>query len=180
VKGNQPQLLRDVSLLFTHKAARPLRAVQEVDKGHGRVETRILSISQGLEGHRPVPEFLDWPYVQQALRMERRVIDRTGARSEVRYAVTSLAPDQASDPELMRLWRGHWSIENRSHHVRDVTFDEDRSPVRTSAAPQVMAALRNTAIGLHRIHRSSNIAAACRRCAGKPATTLKIVGVDVH
>jgi predicted transposase YbfD/YdcC len=58
--------------------------------------------------------------------------------------------------------RGHWAIENSVHHVRDVTFDEDRSRIRTSAAPQIMATLRNTVISLLRLTGHTNIAAACR------------------
>jgi hypothetical protein len=46
--------------------------------------------------------------------------------------------------------------------VRDVTLDEDRSTVRTGAAPQVMSALRNSALNLHRLHGATNIAEACR------------------
>jgi hypothetical protein len=58
--------------------------------------------------------------------------------------------------------RDHWSIENAVHWVRDVTFDEDRSTVRTGTAPQVMASLRNTALNRHRLTGADNIAEACR------------------
>jgi len=60
------------------------------------------------------------------------------------------------------LVRGHWGIENRLHWVRDVTFDDDRCQVRTGAAPQLMAALRNLVIGLFRLNDVRNIAAALR------------------
>lgn len=53
-------------------------------------------------------------------------------------------------------------IENRLHWVRDVDYDEDRSQVRTGSGPQVMATLRNTAIGLLRLAGHTNIAAALR------------------
>ena len=61
--------------------------------------------------------------------------------------------------------QSHWEIENRLHWVRDVTFDEDRSQVRTGNAPRVMASLRNTAITLLRLHGHQNIAAALRHHA---------------
>jgi len=51
------------------------------------------------------------------------------------------------------------------HWVRDVTYDEDRSQVRTGNAPHVMATLRNTAISLHRLADWTNIAAATRHHA---------------
>ena len=58
--------------------------------------------------------------------------------------------EHADAARLLALVRGHWHIENQSHWVRDVTFDEDRSQVRCGNIPQVMATLRNTVIGLMR------------------------------
>ena len=87
--------------------------------------------------------------------------------------------EQASATCLLGLVRGQWTIENRSHWVRDVTFDEDRSQVRTGNVPQVMAALRNTAIGLLRLAGESNIAAACRRLAAQPEQALTLLGINL-
>jgi hypothetical protein len=69
-------------------------------------------------------------------------------RVEVVYGVTSLRPERATPERLLALVRGQWQIENQSPWVRDVTFDEDRSQVRCGNIPQVMAALRNTTVGL--------------------------------
>ena len=94
---------------------------------------------------------------------------------EVSYAITSRGPDRADAPALLRdLW-GHWGIENKVHWVRDVTWDEDRSQVRTGAAPQVMAACRNIALNLLRRSGATNIAAALRTHAGRPATAVQLV-----
>lgn len=77
---------------------------------------------------------------------------RTGkVRHEKVAIVTSLTPEQASPVKLLAIVRGHWSIENRSHHVRDVTFDEDRSQVRRRCAPRMMAIVRNLAIAIIRL-----------------------------
>ena len=73
-----------------------------------------------------------------------------------------------------------WQIENYSHWVRDVTFDEDRSQVRCSNIPQVMAALRNTVIGLMRWAGHTNIAAACRRFAAQPQAALHLIGIALE
>jgi predicted transposase YbfD/YdcC len=59
-----------------------------------------------------------------------------------------LGPDQADAATLLRLLRGHWGIENRLHWVRDVTFDEDRCPIRSGAAPEAVAACRHLVIAL--------------------------------
>lgn len=61
--------------------------------------------------------------------------------------------------------RGHWSIENKLHWVRDVDYDEDRCQIRVGAGPQVMATLRNTAISLLRLDGHTSIAAAHRHHA---------------
>jgi hypothetical protein len=61
--------------------------------------------------------------------------------------------------------------------VRDVTFDEDRSQVRTAALPEILAALRSTALGLLRAHGAPNIAAACRRYAAQPWAALALLGL---
>jgi len=91
--------------------------------------------------------------------------------------VTSLPPERATALQLLQVVRQHWHIENRSHWVRDVTFDEDRSQVRVGSIPQVMAALRNTAIGLPRTAGEANIAAACRRMAARPWDALALLGI---
>ena len=71
----------------------------------------------------------------------------------------------------------HWHIENKSHWVRDVSFDEDRSQVHKGSIPQVMAALRNTVIGLMRKAGETNIAAACRKFAAQPQAALALIGI---
>ncbi len=71
-----------------------------------------------------------------------------GATTEVVYLITTLAPSKASPARLLELNRGHWSIENRTHYVRDVSFKEDRSRLRSGNAPQLLTAFRNLTITL--------------------------------
>ena len=111
--------------------------------------------------------------------MERKVTRKGVTGKETAYAITSLSPAQAGPRELLRLWRGHWGIENRLHYVRDVTMKEDASQVRSGAAPQVMAALRNTVLGLLRQVGTSNIAAALRHYSYKPLESLALLGISV-
>ena len=99
---------------------------------------------------------------------------------EVVYGVTSLRPERATPGRLLALVRGQWQIENQSHWVRDVTFDEDRSQVRCGNIPQVMAAFRNTVIGLLRCAGYANIAAACRRLAAQPLQALALIGIALE
>jgi predicted transposase YbfD/YdcC len=174
VKGNQPQLYRDIHLLFqdVDTLAEPM-AAETVDVGHGRIEQRRLTASTALAG------YTDWPGLAQVCQIERHVTLKASRvqRSEVVYGVTSLRPEQAGPERLLGLVRQHWQIENKVHWVRDVTFDEDRSQVRSGSLPQVMAAFRNTALGLIRQAGETNIAAACRRFAAQPWSALALIGI---
>lgn len=123
---------------------REVDSAQSLDGDHGRVEIRALDATDRLK------EYLDWPGLEQVCRIRRRRIIRGCQSDEVAYAITSLPRSRASAQSLMRLWRKHWGIENRLHHVRDVTLREDECRVRTGAAPQVMTALRNTVLTLIR------------------------------
>ena len=91
-----------------------------------------------------------WPHLQQVCRLERQRVVKGKKQVDVSYAISSLPATDADARRLLSLSRGHWGIENRLHWVRDVTFDEDRSQVRTGAAPQVLAGLRNLVISLVR------------------------------
>jgi len=168
VKGNQPTLYADLATYF-NDASTPIASwEQDVtrDDHRGRVEERHIKVSCGLN------EYLrsTWPHLGQVAQLTRLVTTRrTGITTqETVYLITDLSPIQAPPRRLLDLTRGHWSIENRLHYVRDVSFREDGSRLRTADVPQLLAALRNLAITL--IHRSgsSHIAASRRHFASHP------------
>jgi predicted transposase YbfD/YdcC len=172
VKDNQPQLRADIELVFALPPASDRQeTARPVDIGHGRIEQRHITTSKALVGDS------DWPGLAQVFELGRYVITQktTKEQVEVVYGVTSLSPER-----LRTLVRGHWQIENKSHWVRDVTFDEDRSQVRCGNIPQVRAALRNTTIGLLRWAGYSNMAAACRRFAAQPDLALPLIGIKLE
>jgi len=177
VKENQPTLRADMALVC---AMPPWGDEQPTattwDMGHGRIERRTLTTSAALAGSS------EWPGLEQGLQLERQVCFKKSGqeRSEVVSGVTSLSPEQATPSRLLDLVRGHWHIENTSHWVRDVTFAEDRSQVRCGHIPQVMAALRNLAIGLLRWAGYPNMAAACRQLAAQPEGALALIGIEVE
>ena len=176
VKGNQPTLREEIATLFAapQLVAETLESATTLDLGHGRIEHRRITTSTALCG------YSSWSGLAQVFALERQVkLKQSGdERAEIVYGVTSLAREQASAAQVLELVRGHWHIENKSHWVRDVTFDEDRSQVRVGSIPQVMAALRNTAIGLMRVAGEVNIAAACRRFAAQPWSALALLGIS--
>ena len=144
-----------------------------MDKGHGRIETRRIWTSTELKG------YLEFPYHEQVVRIERATTDLTGKilRHEVVSGITSLTPEKANPEQLLQINRGHWGIENKVHYVRDVTYDEDRCRIRTKSGPQVMASLRNLAIGILRLRKRTNIAQAIRHYAAKQHLTLSLIGI---
>lgn len=99
-----------------------------------------------------LPARLDrnWPGITAICRIERLRETKNRCSREVIYAITSLAADRLDAASLLKLSRDHWQIENRLFHVRDVTFMEDASRVRTGSAPQVMAELRNATLTIIR------------------------------
>lgn len=123
-----------------------LACAQTIDKAHGRVETRTLQATSSLSAYLAPA----WPGLAQVCRITRRRLVRGAESVETVYAITSLAADTADAARLLALSRNHWGIENRLHYVRDVTCREDQCRTRTRAAPQVLAAIRNTALTIIR------------------------------
>jgi predicted transposase YbfD/YdcC len=171
VKDNQPTLLRDCAALTADRPARPRRRLGQartVELAHGRREERTLVAVEAAA--------LPWPAARQVLRLRRRRVDKaTGSllTDETAYAVTSLAPDQASPTALLRLWRRHWTVENGLHWVRDVVFGEDAATTRTGHAPQALAALRNLALSLLHRWRGRDVTAARQFFAAHPSALLR-------
>lgn len=124
-------------------------------------------------------DYTDFPHAQVAFRLERHVTDLDGGhpRTERVYGITSRpGTSRTAGQRLLGLVRHHWTIENRLHWVRDVTFDEDRSQIRKGAGPQAMASLRNLAISVLRLAGAANIAKALRWCARHLDATLRLIG----
>jgi predicted transposase YbfD/YdcC len=120
---------------------------QTIDARHGRIEYRRLWISDRLN------EYVEWPQVGQVVCLERvRIGKQTGEilSRERHFYITSLDRQRGQAPEVLALCRGHWTIENKTHYVRDVTFHEDTSQVRKGDLPQVLAAFRNLTLTLLR------------------------------
>lgn len=154
IKGNQPKLYAACKAL----PWRDVPARRVASKGHGRRATRTIKVVTA-------PAWIEFAGAVQVAQL-RRTVTRKGKKTvEVVYLITS-ADARAASPATLAAWvQGHWGIENRLHWVRDVTFDEDRSQVRTGAAPQVMATLRNLDISLLRLAGWTNIAHALRHHA---------------
>ncbi|MFG2043908.1 ISAs1 family transposase [Dactylosporangium sp. NPDC048998] len=155
VKANQPTLHTQLKRLpWAHVPA----GDRTRDRGHGRRETRTV---KALTLH--TPGGISFPHAEQAIRITRTRIVAGRTSRETAYLTVSLPAADAQPADLQDWIRRAWHIENRLHHVRDVTFREDAHQARTGTGPAVIATLRNTAIGYHRTNGDTNIARANRR-----------------
>jgi predicted transposase YbfD/YdcC len=168
-KGNQSHLQQDISFYFADPTCPVVVHTTTQELGHGRIERRTLYTTTELN------DYLDWPAVGQAGLIERvRIAKATGellSHEQVCF-VTSLPPHRASPAQLLQLNRGHWTIENKSHYVRDVSFNEDASRMRKGASAQVMAAFRNVTLAVLRRVGVTRIQEAFVKNSAQPLNTL--------
>jgi predicted transposase YbfD/YdcC len=151
IKANQPRLLTAVKKLpWTDVPAHRHR-----DHGHGRRVTRTVQAVTA-------PPWIDFPGAAQVLKIRRTRTIKGHKRTEVVFIICSVPMTTAPPPVVAGWVRGHWSIENALHWVRDVVFDEDHHQLRVGSGPQVMASLRNLAISLLRLTGWRTIAAGLR------------------
>ena len=165
VKDNQPTLHEHLATYFADPSA-SFEEAETTDLQRGRKEIRHIKVTCALSDYLQ----RDWPGVAQVAQLTRTVTTKKTGKTtfEVVYIITTLSRQQACLQRLLELVRGHWSIENGSHHVRDVTFLEDRSRLRTGHAPQILAALRNLVMTLIHRHGSSQIASTRRSLSSHP------------
>ena len=142
VKDNQPTLKADIALLFENRKEPDFVEVTPPD--HGRIETRRIWCSAALN------KYLDFPHVGQVFLIEREAIYKKSGKitHDIALGVTSRTPEQASPKRILKVNRGHWTIENRCHYVVDWNYDEDRSRIRTGHGPENITRLRRFAVGV--------------------------------
>lgn len=172
VKGNQRELCADIALLFAKPPpGEEFVTAEQRDRCGGRQEVRRIWASTALK------RYLEWPGAEQVCKVERVTEQKGKISRQVRYAITSLGAKTGARELLWRV-RGHWGIENRLHYVRDVTFGEDASQVRTGSAPEVMAVLRNVVLALLRRAGFENIAAGLRQIGWQKNAALRLLGIS--
>jgi predicted transposase YbfD/YdcC len=148
LEGNQSGLLEAVKTQFT-----PEQSDFTLNKGHGRIEKRTVSISQSLDA---IPDF---PGLRTLIRVEsERQILRANiieVSTETRYYVASYLETASAFGQRIR---GYWGVENKVHYVRDVTQGEDASRTRTAPLIQIWAIARNVSLNLYRDFGAQNMA----------------------
>ena len=165
-KDNQPSLRADIEQFFQpprvakgwHIPELPRWEAQTIDKGHGRIEVRQITVMQDTDG------FLDWPGVQQVFKLVRQVTHIKSQKTtiEVVYGLTSCSSQSASAAQLLEWIRAYWGIENGLHYRRDKTLQEDATRFSLPKMPAVMATINNFIIGLTQKLGYSNLPEARR------------------
>jgi predicted transposase YbfD/YdcC len=167
-KGNQPQMEENIRLWFEpdvepipgmNYPPKDFENARQTNKGHGRLERRTLTVSSQLN------DFLDWPYLEQVFKLERRRKSfKTGEiREEVVYGFTSLLREEITPAKLLKDIRSYWGIENGLHYRRDVTLREDYTRMTKGRAGQVMACLNNLILGILLSKKKHRTLPAARR-----------------
>jgi predicted transposase YbfD/YdcC len=154
VLGNQPGLFDQLDALTWTDI--PI-GWMTYDRGHGRQEIRTIQTM-------PAPKSIRFPHAQQVFLIERHIHDLAGKplSSIAVLGVTDLTAAQSGPRRFAEFVRSQWSIENRDHYVRDVTFGEDRCQIRAAATPSILATMRSYAISTLRLLGFTNIAEAAR------------------
>ncbi len=178
-KDNQERLKQDIQQLFEPEvyvkgfgpAPSDFRSLQQVNKGHGRIERRTLTVSSLLT------EDSTWPYLAQVFKLKRLVTTLAGEvlRDEVVYGVTSLSATQASPQRLLALQRRHWAIESELHYRRDVTLGEDACRCKSETMAQALAVLNNLVLALLLRNHNPNAAQAQRFYNAHPDHALNLL-----
>ena len=179
VKDNQHNLRQAIELLFAPEKARPgqgcpaqdFQTAKTIDKDHGRLEERTITVSGMLNN------YLDWPGVQQVFKMERRFTHSSTGKThqETQYGITSLPAKEANPERMLALVRSEWGIENGLHYRRDVTFHEDKTRMTRKTIARSMAIINNLVIALLNVQGFSNHAQARRFFDAKPACALALI-----
>lgn len=158
LRANQGKIYELAKEYFERRTDKYVGEAASLDKGHGRIEERLLTASFRIAGE------IEFPYLEQILKIEKKTVEiKTGKQSEQTiYAMTSLPVEEYGAAELLELTRNHWRIENGLHYRRDVTFKEDSVRKKSNGGGQIMAALNNLAIGILRKIGWANIAQARR------------------
>ena len=166
VKANQPTLRAEIGSLFADTPPARLESTTDVDKGHGRIEQRTVTVSREiawLTGERRFPGELRLPEVATVIRVASRAELKDRGRFETRYYVSSALLSAVRAAQAIR---SHWAIENSLHWVLDVTFGDDQSRLRTGHGAKNMAVVRHFAINLARAVKDKRSIRLRRKCAG--------------
>jgi predicted transposase YbfD/YdcC len=150
LKANQVKLHNDVIKYFDDPTAKIAATKPVVDTNHGRIETRIATISTDIA---KIQKDHDWPGLKAICKVERTRETKSKTTNETAYYLFSapLGADRCND-----VVRSHWGVENRLHWRLDVTMNEDQDRTRLDNAPENLAVLRHMALNVMQKDKSKS------------------------
>ena len=187
-KDNHKTLLEDIRRWFHDDAKRPPDFAQTTGKpingklptAHGRWEQREIWTTTALN------HYLRFPGVGQAFLIRRtRCQVRKGQVTHTTvdscWGVTSHTPHTAHAQSLLRINRGHWTIEGSLHHILDDgdAWNEDKCRIRTGHGPENMTRLRRFAIGVIKSH-GKPVTATLRKLHRSPRLLLDYLRMSAN
>ncbi|MBV9532541.1 MAG: ISAs1 family transposase [Bradyrhizobium sp.] len=177
VKDNQPTLHADINSYFETAPATEVEQVATVGKDHGRIEVRTHTVSHMVDWYdaqRSYPGAPCFPQLATIAMVESRIERGDKIETERRSYISSRALSAEAFADAVR---AHWAIENKLHWVLDVTFNEDRSRLRTGHGATNMAVIRHFALNLVRQVDDKRSIKRRRKCASwDPNYLLEILG----
>lgn len=166
VKANQPTLRAELEAFFRDAPPASLDSFTDIDKGHGRVEERAVTLAREvdwLSGQKRFPGEFRLPGVASIIKVASRTELKDRGRFDTRYYISSATLTAEAAAKAVR---GHWAIENRLHWVLDVVFKEDLARLRTGHGAKNMAIVRHFAINLVRAAKDKKSLKLRRKLAG--------------
>lgn len=168
VKDNQPKLFK--ALQHVVEQTQPLSSTQTEERSRGRLERRLVGIFLP-SAVIPLPR--QWKNIQRIICVERHVEHHDKITDTTHYYISSVEDNRASF--FGECIRGHWSIENRLHYVKDVNLHEDTSGIKNPEAASNLSLLRNMAINIIRQNNFESIKAGAIFFASNVKKLLKII-----
>ena len=147
LKGNQGTLSEDVRIYFEEKTRKAnFFTVSEGDKGHGRIETRVCTVTEDIEWLRELHP--KWENLKSIIEIKSEREIKSNMAAEARYYIGSL---RANPDKILNAIRQHWGVENKLHWVLDMSFNDDQCRIRKGNAPRNIAIIKKTVLNLLQI-----------------------------
>ena len=160
VKKNQPKLQEAIKVQTDEETAIQVKVEDELSKG--RKVQRLVEVFAP-------PQNIDskWKGVGSVIRVTRSGERDGESYSTLSYYLSSLPP---KSKRIAKVIRGHWQVENRLHWVKDVIFDEDKSPQKAGNAPINLSIMKTWVLSVFRLHGFDSIKGAIDQFSGNLPT----------
>jgi predicted transposase YbfD/YdcC len=163
LKGNQGNFHEEVTLFLALAKKADFKNIEhdfheDIDAGHGRIETRRAYAIDFKKYKKHMPEGLKWKKLTSVILVETMREGSDFKTLDQRLYISSCKPVANL---LLEATRKHWGVENSLHWTLDVTFREDESRIRKEASPENYAIFRHIALNI--IRRNTSIDASVKR-----------------